>query len=87
MAMLSSSDMQPNASRHVSWSREDLLDEGGNHPKSGKCDFRSEEATGAGNLRPFATSLDDVIGSAMCCTVLANLDSSLHRDIFGLRWR
>jgi len=86
--MLSSSDIQPNASRHVSWSREDLLNEGGNHPNrhtSGKCDFRSKgEATEAGNLRPFATSLNDVMRSAMCCTVL---DSWLHRDIFGLRWR
>ena len=61
--MLSSSDLQPNASRHISWSCEDLLDEGGDHPKSAKYDFRSEEATEAGNLRPFATSLDDVIGS------------------------
>jgi len=87
MAMLSSSDMQSNASRHVSWSREDLLDEGGIHPKSGKCDFRSEEATEAGNLRPFATSLDDVIRSAMRCTVLANLDSWFHCGIIGLRWR
>ena len=65
-----------------------LLNEGGNHPNRhtfGKCDFRSKgEATEAGNLRPLATSLNDVMRSAMCCTVL---DSWLHRDIFGLRWR
>jgi len=86
--MLSSFDMQPNASRQVSWSREDLLKEGGNHPNrhtSGTCDFRSEgEATEAGNLRPFATSLDNLIRSAMSCTVL---DSWPHCDIFGLKWR